>query len=90
MVCYKNDRLGIKMGGQHGNNLRFSHGSTWIDESKEGLEELIMKVKIESEKTWLMLNVKKIKNTLSTSTFSLPAIDDEELMGGRRGNNFVC
>ena len=43
------------------NNLRYEDGITLIAESKEELKSLLMKVKVESEKVGLKLNIQKMK-----------------------------
>ena len=58
----KNARLeeaqaGIKIAGRNINNLRYADGTTLMAESEEELKSLLMKVKEESEKVGLKLNV---------------------------------
>ena len=52
---------GIKIAGRNINNLRYADDTTLMAESKEGLRSLLMKVKQESEKVGLKLNIQKIK-----------------------------
>ena len=52
---------GIKIVGQNINNLRYAHDATLMAESEEELKSLLMKVKEESEKAGLKLNIKKKK-----------------------------
>ena len=52
---------GIKMAGRNINNLRWADNTTLMTESEEKLKSLLMKVKEESEKVGLKLNVKKTK-----------------------------
>ena len=52
---------GIKTAGRNINNLRYADDTTLIAESKEELKSLLMKVKEESEKIGLKLNVQKPK-----------------------------
>ena len=52
-------QVGIKIAGRDINNLRYADDTTLVAESKEELKYLLMKVKEESEKTGLKLNVKK-------------------------------
>ena len=47
--------------GRNTNNLRYTDDTTLIAESKEELKSLLMKVKEESEKVGLKLNIQKIK-----------------------------
>ena len=44
---------GIKIAGRNINNLRYAHDTTLVAESEEELKSLLMKVKEESEKSWL-------------------------------------
>ena len=52
---------GIKIGGRNINNLRYTDDTTLMAESKEELKNLLMKVKEESEKVGLKLNMQKTK-----------------------------
>ena len=52
-------QAGIKIAGRNINNRRFADDSTLMAESKEELKSLLMKVKEESEKVGLKLNVQK-------------------------------
>ena len=52
---------GIKIGGGNINNLRYSYYTILISESEEELKNLLMRVKEESEKVSLKLNIKKKK-----------------------------
>jgi len=52
---------GIKIPGRNINNLRYADDTTLIAESKEELKSLLMKVKEESEKLGLKLNIQKTK-----------------------------
>ena len=54
-------QAGIKIAGRNINNLRYSDDTTHMAESKEVLKSLLMKVKEESEKVYLKLNIQKIK-----------------------------
>ena len=54
-------QAGIKILGRNINNLRYADDTTFITESKEELKSLLMKVKEESEKTVLKLNIQKTK-----------------------------
>ena len=62
----QNDRLdeaqtGIKIAGRNINNLRYTDDTTLMAESKEELKSLLMKMKEESEKVGLKLNIQKTK-----------------------------
>ena len=52
---------GIKIGGKNINNLRYADDTTLMSECKEELKSLLIKVKEESEKAGLKLNIKKMK-----------------------------
>ena len=54
-------QAGIKIAGRNINNLRYADDTTLIIESKEELQSLLMKVKEESEKVGLKLNIQKTK-----------------------------
>ena len=54
-------QAGIKTGGRNINNLRYADDTTLMAESKEELKSLLMKVKVESEKVGLKLNIQKMK-----------------------------
>ena len=52
-------QVGIKIAGRNINNLRYADDTTHMAESKEELKNLLMKVKEESEKAGLKLNIQK-------------------------------
>ena len=54
-------QAGIKIGGRNTNNLRYADDTTLMAESEEELKSLLMKVKDESEKVGLKLNIQKTK-----------------------------
>jgi len=54
-------QAGIKIAGRNTNNLRYANDTTLMAESKEELKSLLMKVKEESEKVGLKLNIQKTK-----------------------------
>ena len=54
-------QAGIKVSGRHINDLRYADDTTLMAESKEELKSLLMKVKEESEKVALKLNIQKTK-----------------------------
>ena len=54
-------QAGIKIAGRNINNLRYADDSTVMEESKEEPKSLLMKVKEESEKVGLKLNIQKTK-----------------------------
>ena len=51
----------MKIAGRNINNLRYSDDTTLMAESEEELKSLLMKVKVESEKVGLKLNIQKMK-----------------------------
>ena len=55
-------QAGIKIAGRNTNNLRYTDATTFMSESEEELKSLLKKVKKESEKTGLKLNIQKAKN----------------------------
>ena len=54
-------QAGIKIAGRNINNLRYANDTTLMAESEEELKSLLMKVKEESEKVGLKLNIQKTK-----------------------------
>ena len=71
-------QAGIKIAGRNINNLRYADGTTLMAESKEELNSLLMKVKEESEKAGLKLNIQKMKIMASGPIISWQI--DEEAM----------
>ena len=63
-------QAGIKIAGRNINNLRYADDTTLTAESKEELKSLLMKVKEESEKASLELNIKKTRIITSSPTTS--------------------
>ena len=55
----KEAKAGIKIAGRNINNLRYAHDATLMAESEKELKSLLMKVKEESEKVGLKLNILK-------------------------------
>ena len=70
-------QAGIKIATRNINNLRYADDTTFMAESKEELKSLLMKVKEESEKVGLKLNIWKTKNGIWSHHF----------MENRWGNN---
>ena len=60
-------QAGIKIAGRNINNLRYADNTTLMEESKEELKSLLMKVKEESEKVGLKLNIQETKIMASSS-----------------------
>ena len=58
-------QVGIRMAGRNINNLIYADDTTLMEESEEELKSLLMKVKEESEKVGLKLNIQKTKITAS-------------------------
>ena len=54
-------QAGIKIAGRNINNIRYADDTTLMAESEEELKSLLMKVKEESEKVGLRLNIQKMK-----------------------------
>ena len=54
-------QAGIKITGRNINNLRYADNTTLMEENKEELKSLLMKVKEENEKAVLKLNIQKMK-----------------------------
>ena len=54
-------QAGIKTAGRNINNLRYADDTTFMEESEEKLQSLLMKVKEESEKAGIKLNIQKMK-----------------------------
>ena len=54
-------QAGIKIAGRNINNLRYADDTTLMAESEEELKSLLMKVKVESKKVGLKLNIQKTK-----------------------------
>ena len=69
-------QAGIKIAGRNINNLRYADDTSLVAESKEERKSLLMKVKEESEKVGLKLNIQKMKIMAS-----------HHFMGNRWGNS---
>ena len=69
-------QAGIKIAGRNINNFRYADDTTLMEESEEELKSLLMKVKEESEKAGLKLNIQKTKIIASSPITSLQ-IDGE-------------
>ena len=54
-------QVGIKIAGRNINSLRYVDDTTLMAESEEELKSLLMKVKVDSEKVGLKLNIQKIE-----------------------------
>ena len=71
---------GIKIAGRNINNFRYADDTTLMTESKEELKSLLMKVKEESQKAGLKLNIQKTKIMASGP------ITSRQIDGGKNGN----
>ena len=71
-------QTGIRIAGRNINNLRYVDDTTLMTESEEELKSLLMKMKEESEKVGLKLNIQKTK---------IKASDSHHFMGNRWGNS---
>ena len=69
-------QAGIKIAGRNINNLRYTNDTTLMAESEEELKSLLMKVKEESEKVGLKLNIQKT-NIMSSGPITSRQIDGE-------------
>ena len=69
-------QAGIKIVGRNINNLRYADDTTLMVESEEELKSLLMKVKVESEKVGLKLNIQKMK-IMASSPITSWEIDGE-------------
>ena len=63
-------QAGIKIAGRNINNLRYADDTTLMEESEEELKSRLMKVKEESEKAGLKLNIQKTKIMASSPNTS--------------------
>jgi len=69
-------QAGIKIAGKNNNNLRYADDTTLMAESEEELKRLLMKVKEESEKVGLKLNIQKTK-IMASGPITSWKIDEE-------------
>ena len=69
-------QAGIKIAGRHMNNFRYAEDTTLMAESEEELKSLLMKMKVESEKVGLNLNIQK-KKIMVSGTITSWEIDGE-------------
>ena len=74
-------QAGIKITGRKINNLRYADDTTLMAESEEELKSLLMKVKEESEKVGLKLNIQNMKNMASSP------ITSWQIEGEKSGNS---
>ena len=80
-------QAGIKMAGRNINNLRYADDTTLMAESEEEQKNLLMKVKVESEKVGLKLNIQK-KKIMASGPITSWQIDGETvsdfILGGSK------
>ena len=67
-------QAGIKIAGRNINNLRYADDATLMAESKEELKSLLMKVKEESEKVGLKLNIQKTKKIIVSGPIQFSSV----------------
>ena len=70
-------QAGIKIAGRNINNLRYADDTTLMAESEEELKSLFVKVKEESEKAGLKLNIQNTKITASSPTTSWQIVGEK-------------
>ena len=75
-VKWDEAQAGIKISGRNSNNLRVLDDTTLMEESEEELKSLLMKVKKQSEKVYLKLNIQKTK-IMASSPMTSWQIDGE-------------
>ena len=71
-------QAGTKIAGRNTNHLRYADDTTLMAESEEDLKSLLMKVKVESEKVGLKLNIQKTK-TMASGPITSWQIDGETM-----------
>ena len=71
-------QAGVKIAGRSINNLRYADDTTLMAESEEALQNLLMKVKVESEKVGLKLNIQKTK-IMASGPITSWQIDEETM-----------
>ena len=78
MKCQAEAQAGIKIAGRNFNNLRYAGETILMAESKEELKSLLMKMKAETEKAGLRLNIQKTK-IMASSPITSWQIDGETM-----------
>ena len=76
-------QAGFKIAGRNINNLKYADDTTFMAESEEKLKSLLMKVKEESEKVGLKLNIQKT-NIMASGPITLWQIDGETMENSDR------
>ena len=69
----------IKIGGRNINNLRYVDDTTLMAETEQELKSLLMRVKEESERTGLKLNIKKKTKIMASGPITLWPIEGEKV-----------
>ena len=72
-------QAGIKIAGRNINNLRYAYDTTLMAESEEELKSLLMRMKEESEKPGLKLNIQKKPKILASGPFTSWQIEGEKV-----------
>ena len=78
MKCHDEAQAGIKIVGKNTNNLRYADDTTLMAESEKELKSLLMKLKEESEKVGLKLNIQKTK-IMASGLITSWQIDEETM-----------
>ena len=81
-------QAGIKIAGRNIKNLRYADDTTLMAENEEELKSLLMKVKVESEKAGLKLNIQKTK-IMASGPITSWEIDGETVETDGETVNFV-
>ena len=82
-------QAGIKIAGRNINNLRYADDTTLMTESEEELKSLLMKVKEESEKAGLKLNIQKTK-MMASSPITVETVTDFVFWGSKITADWDC
>jgi len=80
-------QAGIKIAGRNINNLRYTDDTTLMTESEEELKNFLMKVKEESEKVGLNLNIQKAK-VMASGCITSQQIDGEAMAAAKLLSHF--
>ena len=86
-------QAGLKIAGRNINNLRYADDTTLMAESEEELKSLLMKLKVESEKVGLKLNIQKTKIMASgpiTSRETVETVSDFIFLGSKITTDGDC
>ena len=81
-------QAGIRIARRNISNLRYADDTTFMAESAEELKNLLMKVKVESEKVGLKLNIQK-KNIMASSPITSWEIDGETVETVETVSDFI-